>query len=138
MTPAAQIPGMHQETFDFLVFRLGPFLLGAVATQITGIRHKDMPKNESDVKRLDLRGIFHLTPREETALPPAFLEVSGERGRTYISVDAAEGIISLNLSQIRKLPPLIDFHKSQPSLWGLALLDKEIIFLMDLDQLKTE
>jgi chemotaxis signal transduction protein len=138
MTPAAQVPAMHQETFDFFLFRLGPFLLGAVVTQVTGIRHKDISKIESDVELVDLRGIFHLTPKEEAALSPTFLEVGGERGRTYVPVDAVEGIISLSLSQIRKLPPLIESHKSHPSLWGLALLDKEIIFLMDLDQVKTE
>lgn len=138
MASVTDTPGMHQETFDFLLFRLGPFLLGTVATQVIGIRHKAMPDMAADVKLLDLRDIFHLTPRAESDSPPTFLEVGGGQGRTFVSVDTAQGIHSLNLSQIRRLPPLIESHKSHPSLWGLALLGDEIVFLMDLDQLTRE
>ena len=138
MTPATEIQSVRQKTFDFILFRLEPFLLGTAATQIIRIRNSDIPQTDSDVEVLNLREIFHLPPNEQTGFSPTFLEVSGGPGRTYVSVDSAEGIIALNLSQIRKLSPLIDLHKSHSFLWGLALLDEKIAFLLDLDQLKPE
>ncbi len=89
-----------------------------------------------DVKPVSLRDIFDLPPNDGD-FSPAFLEVNGEPSPAVVSVDAVEGILSLNLAQIRRLPPLVDFHKAHSFLWGLALLDEKIAFLLDLDQLKT-
>jgi len=135
MIPATHIQNMHHKTFDFLLFRLGSFLLGVAAEQIIRIRRGGISQINPGSQRVDLRDIFHISPDTQTNDPPAFLEVNSQLGRTYIPVDTAEGTIALKLDQIKKLPPLIDCHKSHAALWGLALLNKNIVFLLDLDQL---
>jgi chemotaxis signal transduction protein len=136
MNSNAETEGMNRKTLDVVLFRLGPFLLGAPAAQVECIRHGELPQTASNGDLLDLRDIFSAPSGEATGFPPVFLEVVGGPGRRRIRVDAAEGIITLHLTQIKRLPPLIDAHKSHASLWGLAVLDETIAFLLDLDQLK--
>ena len=136
MTPASHIQNMHRKTFDFLLFRLGSFLLGVAAEQVIRIRRGVMSQINPGSQQVDLRDIFQMSPRNQTNNSAAVLEVKSQLGQTYIPVDTAEGTVALNLNQIKKLPPLIDFHKGHPALWGLALLDEDIVFLLDLDQLK--
>jgi chemotaxis signal transduction protein len=138
MTPATHIQDMHHKTFDFLFFRLGSFLLGVAAEQIIQIRRGNMPQINPDSQRVDLRDIFQMPPDTQMNDSTAVLEVKSRLGRTYVPVDTAEGTIALKLDQIKTLPPLIDCHKSHPALWGLALLDENIAFLLDLDRLKPE
>lgn len=138
MTPATDIRNMHLKSFDFLFFRLGSFLLGVAAEQVMGIRRGNMPQMDPDSQQVCLRDIFQMSTDTQTNLPTAILEIQSRSGRAYVPVDKAEGTIALKLHQIKKLPPLINFHKSHPALWGLALLDDNIAFLMDLDQLKPE
>ena len=136
MTAATDIRNMHHKTFDFLFFRLGSFLLGVAAEQVIRIRRGNMPQINPGSQQVNLRDIFQMSPDTQTNDSTAVLEIKSQWGRTYVPVDTAEGTIALKLDQIKKLPPLINFHKSHPALWGLALLDKNIVFLMDLDQLK--
>ena len=86
---------------------------------------------------LNLKDILHLTSQRETAQEHTLLEVKSTVARTYIEVDSADGVIPLNLSQIRKLPPLVDTQKVHPCLWGLALLDDKVAFIVDLDVLTS-
>ncbi len=136
MTPAAHIPDMNPKTFDFLLFRVEPHLLGVASEQVTRVRRRNGPQTHKERQQVNLREIFNLTPPVQTDGLNTVLEVRGASGRTDIPVDVAEGTIVLTLDQIKKLPPLIDSHKSHFSFWGLALLDEEIVFLLDLDQLK--
>jgi len=136
MTPAAHIKNMPPETFDFLLFRLGSFLLGMAAEQVIRITRGNMSQINQGSRQVDLRDIFQMSPHTQTNNSAALLELKTQFGRTYVPVDAAEGTVALNLDQIRKLPPLIDFQKGHSPLWGLALLDENIVFLLDLDQLK--
>jgi len=136
MTPAAHIRNMHRKTFDFLLFRLEPFLLGVAAEQVIRITRGNMPQIDPGSQQVDLRDIFQISPHTQTNNSTAVLEVKSQFGRTYVPVDRAEGTIALKLDQIKRLPPLIDFHKGHSALWGLALLDENIVFLLDLDQLK--
>ena len=137
MTPATDIRNMHHKTFDFLLFRLGSFLLGVAAEQVIRIRRGNMPQINPGSRQVNLRDIFQMSSDTQTNDSTAVLEIKSQWGRTYVPVDTAEGTIALKLDQIKKLPPLIDFHKSNPALWGLALLDENIAFLLDLDQLKS-
>ena len=137
MTPATDTRNMHRKTFDFLLFRLGSFLLGVAAEQVIRITRGNMPQINPGSRQVDLRDIFRMSPHTQTNDSNAVLEVKSQFGRTYVPVDTAEGTVALELDQIKKLPPLIDFHKSHPALWGLALLDENIVFLLDLDQLTS-
>ena len=136
MTPATHIQDMPRETFDFLLFRLGSFLLGVAAEQVIRITRGNMSPINQVGLQVDLRDIFQMSPCTQTNNLSAVLEVKTQFGRAYLPVDTAEDTVALNLDQIKKLPPLIDSHKGHPALWGLALLDKNIVFLLDLDQLK--
>jgi len=137
MTPATHIRNMHGKTFDFLLFRLGSFLLGVATEQVIRIRRGVMAQINPGSQQVDLRDIFQMPPHNQTNNSAAVLEVKSQLGRAYIPVDTAEDTIALNLDQIKKLPPLINFHKSHPALWGLALLENRIVFLVDLDRLST-
>jgi len=138
MTSATHIRNMHGKTFDFLLFRLGSFLLGVAAEQIIRITRGNMPQINPGSQQVDLRDILQMSPHTQTNVSTAVLEVKSQLGRTYIPVDTAEGTIALKLDQIKKLPPLIDFHKSHPALWGLALLENGIAFLVDLDGMRSD
>ena len=138
MTPATDIRNMHHKTFDFLLFRLGSFLLGVAAEQVIRIRRGNMPQINSGSRQVNLRDIFQMSPDTQTNDSNAVLEIKSQLGRTYIQVDTAEGTIALKLDQIKKLPPLIDSHKCHTAFWGLALLDEKVAFLLDLDQLEPE
>ena len=138
MIPAADIQNMHPQTFDFLLFRLGSFLMGVSAEQVVRIRRGVMAQMDPVNQKVDLRDIFKLSPDTRTNLSMTVLEIKSQLGRTYVSVDSAEGTTALGLDQIKKLPPLIDLHKSHAALWGLALLDNNIAFLLDLDRLETD
>jgi CheW-like domain len=137
MPPATDFHNMHHKTFEFLLFRLGSFLLGVASEQVIRISRGVMSQINPDSQRVDLRDIFQMSPDTQTNDSTAVLEVKSQLGRTYVPVDSAEGTIALELGQIKKLPPLIDCHKSHTALWGLALLDENIAFLLDLDQLKS-
>ena len=138
MTPNTHIRNTTGVTFDFLLFRLGSFLLGVAAEQVVHITRGNMFQTNQGRQQVDLRDIFQMPPRTKTNNSTAVLEVKSQFGRTYVPVDTAEGTVALKLNQIKKLPPLIDFHKGHPALWGLALLGENIVFLLDLDQLKPD
>ena len=72
----------------------------------------------------------HTRAEERTIL----LEIRTDAGPIQVPVDEAEGAISLGLDQIKRLPPLIDLHKSHAALWGLAILKAETAFLLDLNR----
>jgi len=135
MTAVANRQAMHPDSYDFLLFRLGNFLLGAAAEQVIHIRRRDVPHTHSDRRQVNLKEIFQMIPDTPSE---TVLEIEHPRGQVDVLVDAAEGTINLNVDQIRKLPVLIDIHKSHPALWGLAILDEKIVFLLDLDLLEPE
>ena len=136
MTPATHIRKTPSKTFDFLLFRLGSFLLGVAAEQVIRITRGNMLQINQGHQEVDLRDIFQMSPRTQTNNSTAVLVVKSQFGRTHVPVDTAEGTVALKLDQIKRLPLLIDSHKGHPALWGLALLDENIVFLLDLDQLK--
>ena len=64
MTPATEIQSPGPKTFDFVLFCVGPFLLGAPATQVVRVGIGKMFQMDSDVEPLSLRDIFHLPPND--------------------------------------------------------------------------
>ncbi|OQY46422.1 MAG: hypothetical protein B6240_07305 [Desulfobacteraceae bacterium 4572_87] len=138
MIPVTDIRNMHDKTFDFLLFRLGSFLWGVAAEQVIHIGRGSIPPINPGSQQVNLRDVFQISPETKTNDSATVIEVKSPLGRTYVPVDTAEGAIALKLDQIKKLPPLINFNKSHAALWGLALLDENIAFLLDLDQIEPE
>ena len=86
MNSNAETEGMGRKTLDVVLFRLGPFLLGAPAAQVECIRHGALPQTDSNGDMLDLRDIFSTPSGEATGFPPAFLEVvGGPRSKVHSS-----------------------------------------------------
>jgi chemotaxis signal transduction protein len=135
MDPDPETEPVRSQTFDVLLFRLGSFLLGAPADQVRRIGHGDLARELPDSQALDLKDIFPVPDTGGADLPPVFLDVAGLGHRLVVRVDAAEGVIALDVGQIRRLPPLIDAHKSHPCLSGLAVLEDRMAFLLDLHRL---
>ena len=126
------------QTFEIILFKIADFLFGAPAEQISRILNGEKTKPEElSPAPVDLGEIFLL--QEGAAVDRScLLEVDTRTGLQLFRVDTAEGFTNLNLSQIRKLPPLIASKKMNPSFWGLALLENRIVCLVDLDNLKAE
>ena len=138
MPPATDTQDMHHQTFDFLLFRLGSFLLGVAAEQVIQIRRGVISPMNPGGQQVNLKDIFQISPDTQKTDSAAVLAVESQWGRTYVPVDSAEGTIALELGQIKQLPPLIDDHKCHPALWGLALLKNGIVFLVDLDRIRPD
>jgi chemotaxis signal transduction protein len=129
---------LHPQTFDFVLFRLGPFLFGVAAERVVRVRRRKMPDRDSHMHRVNLRRLLLPTADGQRDASEDLLEIETRFGRTLVSVDTAEGTLTLTLDQMRELPPLIDRHKRHGVLWGAAFLDKETLFLLDLDLLEPE
>ena len=127
----------NPETFDFVLFRSGPFLMGALAEQVSAISHH-LSQSRKDFEIIKLRDIFPFPDDIEKGLQPVFMRVSAKSPPRYVSADTAVGVITLHKKNIKKLPPLIELLKLQTGLWGLALMGEEIAFLLDLDRIEPE
>jgi hypothetical protein len=123
------------ETFDFVLFKSGPFLLGALAEQVSALNHH-MSHPQENIEIIALRDVFPFPDPTEKGLQPVFLKICGKSPTRYMSADTAVGVITLQKEDIRKLPPLIELQKHQTALWGLALIGEEIAFLLDLDRIE--
>jgi chemotaxis signal transduction protein len=126
------------QSFEFILFMLADFLFGATAEQVTRIHSGEKIKPEELGRtRVDLGKAFHV-PKETAAAHPCLLEVKTRTGMKFFEVDRVEGLTRLDLSQIRKLPPLIGSQKANRSFWGLALIGNRIACLVDLETLGTD
>jgi chemotaxis signal transduction protein len=124
------------QSFEFILFTVADFLFGVLAEQVTRI-HNGEKINPEDLGQtpVDLGKAFHV-PEQTAVARHCLLEVKTGTGMTFFEVDRVEGLTRLDLSQVRKLPPLIGSQKSSSSLWGLALIENRIACLVDLETLR--
>ena len=124
------------QSFEFILFKVADFLFGAPAEQITRIHNgKKFKQEELGQTPVDLGMAFHV-PKETAASRPCLLEVKTGTGMQFFEVDMVEGLTRLDLSQVRKLPPLIGSQKTNRSFWGLALIGNRIACLVDIETLR--
>ncbi|MFZ3047658.1 MAG: hypothetical protein WA151_17235 [Desulfatirhabdiaceae bacterium] len=124
------------QSFEFILFTVADFLFGVLAEQVTRIHDGEKIKLEDlGQTPIDLGKAFHV-PKETAVARHCLLEVKTGTRMTFFEVDMVEGHTRLDLSQVRKLPPLIGSKKSSSSLWGLALIENRIACLVDLEILR--
>ena len=121
------------QSFEFILFKVADFLFGAPAEQVSRIYNGEKIKREELGRMpMDLGEAFHM-PKETSAARSCLLEVKTGTGMEFFEVDVVEGLTRLDLSQVRKLPPLIGSQKTNRSFWGLALIENRIACLVDLE-----
>lgn len=54
---------------------------------------------------------------------------------TAVMIDQLEDIVPVDLDSIRPLPSVFDVHMKNALVWGVALIEEEIVLLVDLFQL---
>ncbi len=124
------------QLFEFILFKVADFLFGAPAEQVSRIHNGEKIKREElGQTPLDLGKAFYV-PKETAVARPCLLEVKTGTGMKFFEVDMVEGLTRLDLSQVRKLPPLIASLKANRSFWGLALIGNRIACLVDLETLE--
>ena len=125
------------QSFEFILFKVADFLFGAPAGQVSRIHDGEKIKREELGRTpVDMGKAFHV-PKEAAVGRSCLLEVQTGTGMEFVEVDMVEGLTRLDLSQIRKLPPLIGSQKTIRSFWGLALIGNRIACLVDLDHLRS-
>jgi len=127
--------GASAQSFEFILFQVADFLFGTPAGQITRIHSVEKIKPEElGQAPVNLGKAFHV-PQERAVARPCLMEVKTGTGMKFFEVDGVEGLTRLDLSQLRKLPPLIASQKANPSFWGLAVIGNRIACLVDLETL---
>ena len=123
------------QSFEFILFKVADFLFGAPAEQVSRIHNeKKIKREELGQMPIDVGKAFHV-PKETSVARSCLLEVKTGIGMEFFEVDMVEGLTKLDLSQVRKLPPLVGSQKSNRSFWGLALIENRIACLVDLETL---
>ena len=128
--------GSSAQSFEFILFQVAGFLFGAPAEQITRIHSWEKIKPEELGQTPINLGKAFQVPQERAAARPCLMEVKIGTGKKFFEVDVVEGITRLDLSQLRKLPPLIASQKANRSFWGLAVIGNRIACLVDLETLR--
>jgi hypothetical protein len=125
------------QSFEFILFKVADFLFGVSAEQVFRIHNGEKIKREElGQMPVDLGKAFHM-PKERAVTSTCLLEVKTETGMKFFEVDMVEELTRLDLSQVRKLPPLIASQKANRSFWGLALIGNRIACLVDLETLRV-
>ena len=117
------------DSLEVLIVRRDGFLLAFPSEQLARIvTAPDTPEASPDSAAPDAGNAAG--PSGE-ARGPVSVEVRMETGTRPVRVDDVEGMTCLDLSQIRTLPPLIQAQKRRPYLWGIALVDDRVVYLVD-------
>ena len=65
-------------------------------------------------------------------ISPKILVLKDDKKISGIMVNEPKDIVTINVNLIQPLPPLIDRYKSLISVWGVAVLDNNMIVLIDI------
>lgn len=126
------------QSFEFILFKVADFLFGVPAEQVSKVHNGEKFKREKlGQTTVDLGKTFRV-PKETAVARANLLEVKTGTGLKFFEVDMVEGLTRLDLSQVRKLPPLIASQKENRSFWGLALIGNRIACLVDLETLRAD
>ncbi len=127
---------MAPDSLDVLLVRLDDYLLALPAEQIGRIIMSKECTEDASFSCSSDNGASNVSSGvDKIRKGPVTVEIRTRTGTRSIRVDGLEGMITLGLPQIRKLPPLIQAQKHCPYIWGIALVDDQVVNLVDLYEL---
>ena len=122
------------EAIRVLLFNVLGVRMGVDVEQTAGMLD---PRNAS-VEQFNLVS-FHekLFRRDDrlTYVAPMVLLVRDDKGNHGLLMDQPENIVSLGVEDIRPLPALIEASMQSRAVWGVALIEGEMVLLVDLYEL---
>jgi chemotaxis signal transduction protein len=122
------------EAIRVLLFNVLGVRMGVDVEQTAGMLD---PRNAS-VEQLNVVS-FHekLFRRDDrpTYVAPMVLLVKDDEGNHGLLIDQPENIVSVGAEDIRPLPALIEASMQSRAVWGVALIEGEMVLLVDLYEL---
>lgn len=119
------------EAIRVLVFQFEGIRMGIDVEQIAGMLDpRDRAVDELSVSSFHEKLSFRNGPSAYVA--PMVLLVKDEEGRHGVLIDQPQDIISIKIDSIRPLPPLVEASRESPAVWGVALMEEDMVLLVDL------
>jgi hypothetical protein len=124
------------ESVDFLVARVEGLFLAIPAGQVQRvIGSSEATGGSFRPTAVSLREALHIAARHGSSGDGALLEVRTLQGSEAVLVDQVEGIVTLGPEQVQRLPSLVEAQKSGTLLRGLAVVENQVMYLVDLTDL---
>ena len=124
------------ETIRVLLFNVMGARMGVDVEQTAGMLD---PRNAS-VEQLNVvafhEKLFRRGDRPAYVAPMVLL-VRGDEGKHGLLIDQPESIVSVGADAIRPLPALIEASMQSRAVWGVALIEGEMVLLVDLYELRA-
>ncbi len=122
--------GARMPQITIVLFRIGGFLLGAAVDEVEqGLRSGGAAVDAASCPPVDLEELLELPASEQTQGRELLLIRVGAQ-RFLAAVDSIEGLVTLDRSALRPLPPLIAGERIGKWVWGIALVQAEMAFLV--------
>jgi len=119
------------EAIRVLIFEFKGIRMGVDVEQIAGMLDpRDKSVSELNVFPFHEKILFRNDCPAYVA--PMILLVRGEDGRHGVLIDQPQDIVSIKIDSIRSLPPLIEASRESRAVWGVALIEEEVVLLVDL------
>lgn len=130
--------GARMLQITIVLFRIGGFLMGAAVDEVEqGLRSSGAAADAESCRPVDLRELLGLSSSEQTKGGEMLLIRAGAQ-RFLAAVDSVEGLVTLDQSALRLLPPLVARQKIGEWVWGIALVEAEMAFLVSFEGLASK
>lgn len=125
-------------SISIVLFRINGFLMGAAVDEVEqGLRSVAAAPDCASCSHIDLRKLLSLPPPEQAQGGELLLIRAGTR-RFLAAVDNVEGLITLAQAALRPLPPLLAGQQIAGWIWGIALVEREMVFLVSFEGLAAD
>lgn len=126
------------QQLTLILFRIAGFLMGVHVDEVwQGLRSEPAAKIEQNMERIDLRKLWGL-PQSGTDGGAQFLMIRAGTRRLLADVDSIEGLVTVTRTEVRPLPPLIAAQEIGKWIWGIALMQDKMAYLVHFDVLRGE
>lgn len=125
------------EELSVLTFNMNGVMMAVDASQVDRMMDVDEAVNRQiNVKWLDDK--IHFYGKKIVFTAPKVLLIKDEKIPFGIVVDEPGDILSVSIDSIRPLPPLISASEDSGTIWGAALIDEDVVLLVDFYKMPAE
>lgn len=120
---------------QLLTFSINGTRMGVDTSQISEM----MEQEEAEARGMTILKFSDEVPFRETDfayVSPKVLKIKNTDSPAGVVIDQAEDITSVSVSSIRPLPYLVEISNRTKTIWGVAVMDNDIILLVDFYKLK--
>ena len=123
------------EAINVLLFQVMGVRMAVDVEQTAGMLDpRDESVNETSVVSFHEK-LFLRNGGRPTYIAPMVLLARDSEGKRGLLIDQPEDIVSIGVGSIRPLPALIEGLRESRAVWGVALIEGEMVLLVDLCEL---